>query len=615
MDPTGAGRPPRSSAPPPTREAPASTSGTSSDATGRRSPRNPGLLAALPPKEPSSEGGNRPRAVIGVMGGMGAAAANQFGSLLIKLKTDAKSDQEHARVLLDQATDIPDRTAALNSGGPSPVPNMEASLKRLDAAGADLVAVTCNTAHGFIDDMQAAIGKFGLKLELLHIASATIDELVRQKPEAKRIGLLATSGTVDSKLYENHAEKMGKEFEWVYPSEDSQASKVMAGIYEHVKAGDLAGGQKLLLEAAQELRNNGADAILLACTEIPLVLQTGDVQDASGGDLPMIDTLASLAKAALDRAETKESRLVTPVGTFTAQPAGAESAGLAQAAQEATTTEAGQRRRIGVMGGMGPAAAMQFSEYMVTFNEAARKDQDHIPMMVDQATDIPDRTKAILSGGTNPGEEMGKSLRRLVAAGAHEIVMTCNTAHHFAGEMQKIIDDENLGVNIIHIVDATMKLLDVQAPNAEKVGLLATSGTVTTGIYQSKAVDRQWLVPDEATQEDQVMSGIYEGVKANDFEGGAAKLKQAAQELADAGADAILLACTEIPLVLRTGDIKNREGKVIPLIDTLEAQAREAIERSNAPLAATAGTVAEVAAGLRAEHQRALEQSEQSGLS
>lgn len=585
------------------------TRANASSLTGVRPPtgRIRDVASILTARAQPPEGSRPPRAVIGVMGGMGAAAANQFGSLLIELKTDAKSDQEHARVLLDQATDIPDRTAALNSGGPSPLPAMEASLKRLDKGGADLVAVTCNTAHGFIDGMQEVIEKFGLKLELLHIASATIDELLRQKPDAKTIGLLATSGTVDSRLYENHAEKMGEDFEWVYPQPDVQQSKVMAGIYDYVKAGDLEGGRELLLEAAQGLRENGADAILLACTEIPLVLKTGDIKDASGTDLPMIDTLASLAKAALNRAETKQSRLVTSAGTFTAQPAGAESLGLAQAAQEAMAQESGQRRRIGVMGGMGPAAAMQFSAYMVKFNVTAQKDQDHVPLMVDQATDIPDRTGAILRGGADPSAEMGKSLRRLVAASAQEIVMTCNTAHHFAGEMQKVIDDENLNVNIIHIVDATMKLLDVQAPGARKVGLLATSGTVNTGIYQDKATDREWLIPDDATQKNQVMSGIYEGVKANDFESGAAKLKQAAQELADAGADAILLACTEIPLVLKTGDVTNQEGKVIPLIDTLEAQAREAIKRSEAPLATTPQTISQIAQGLRDAFQKALD--------
>lgn len=544
------------------------------------------------------EDGTGPRrtgAVIGVMGGMGPAASNQFGHQLIDLKTGAKTDQQHARVLLDQATDIPDRTGAILSGGPSPVKNMEQSLKRLDAGGADIVAVTCNTAHHFFDDMQRAIDKFGLKLTPLHIVDATMKELEAQKPGAKRIGLLATSGTLDSKIYENRAAQNGLDKEWVYPSPQMQEKAVMAGIYEGVKAGKDELGRELLLQAAQELKGKGVDAILLACTEIPLVLKTGDIKGADGKDMPLIDTLGSLAKEALAKADSMPGRIATPSGSFSVEPSGPS--GFVQAIAAFFMGEAERPRRIGVMGGMGPAAAMQFSDYMVKFNTAAKTDQQHVPMMVDQATDIPDRTAAILSGGRSPVDEMAKSLKRLAKAGADEIVMTCNTAHFFFPEIQKVIEQEKLKVNVVHIVEATMKLLDQQAPGASNIGLLATSGTVNTGVYQNhaSAEGRQWMTPAKDTQEKQVMAGIYEGVKTGDMVKGREHLKAAAQELADKGADAILLACTEIPLVLKTGDIKNKDGKVIPLIDTLEAQAREAIARAKVPVPATPGILKQIA--------------------
>lgn len=540
-------------------------------------------------------GPRRTGAVIGVMGGMGPAASNQFGHQLIDLKTGAKADQQHARVLLDQATDIPDRTGAILSGGPSPVKNMEQSLKRLDAGGADLVAVTCNTAHHFFDDMQRAIDKFGLKLSMLHIVDATMKELEAQKPGARRIGLLATSGTLDSKIYENRAAQNGQAKEWVYPDADTQKGAVMAGIYDGVKAGKEDLGRELLLSAAKELQAKGVDAILLACTEIPLVLKTGDIKGADGKDMPLIDTLGSLAKEALARADAMPGRIATPSGSFSVQPA--EPSGFVQAMAKFFVGEPERPRRIGVMGGMGPAAAMQFSDYMVKFNTEARTDQQHVPMMVDQATDIPDRTAAILSGGRSPVDEMAKSLKRLAKAGADEIVMTCNTAHYFFPEIQKVIEQEKLKVNVVHIVEATMKLLDQQAPNARNVGLLATSGTVNTGVYQNhdSARGRQWMTPAKDTQEQQVMAGIYEGVKTGDLDKGRDLLKAAAQELADKGADAILLACTEIPLVLKTGDIKNKDGKVIPLIDTLEAQAREAIARAKVPVPATPSVLKQIA--------------------
>lgn len=564
------------------------------------------------PQAPATDAGPpRSSTVIGVMGGMGPAASNQFGHLLIDLKTDAKKDQQHARVLLDQATDIPDRTGAILNNGASPVKNMEESLKRLDRGGADLVAITCNTAHHFFGDMQRAIDKFGLKLTLLHIVDATMKELEQQAPGAKKIGLLATTGTLDSKIYENRAAENGHNKEWVYPEPNTQANAVMSGIYDGVKTGNNEKGRELLLAAAQELKNKGVDAILLACTEIPLVLKTGDLKNAKGADLPLIDTLGSLAKEALAKAESTPSRLATPSGSFSVMQSGLSS--FVQSVATALNGEPERPRRIGVMGGMGPAAAVQFSDYMVKYNTAATKDQQHVPMMVDQATDIPDRTAAILTGGQSPVEEMGKSLRRLAQAGADEIVMTCNTAHFFFPKMQEIIDREKLNVNVVHIVDATMKLLDQQAPDAKNIGLLATSGTVNTGVYQNRAQElteqhgakeRTWMVPSQGAQQ-QAMDGIYKGVKAGDNEMGKDLLSKAAQELANNGADAILLACTEIPLVLKTGDIKNPEGKVIPLIDTLEAQAREAIDRARVPVPATPGILSEVAKLLCVPHDDA----------
>lgn len=542
----------------------------------------------------------RHRAVIGVMGGMGPAAANQFGNQLIQLK-DAKTDQEHARVLLDQATDTPDRTGAILQGGPSPVKNMEACLKRLDQGGADLVAVTCNTAHHFFDDMQNAIDKFGLKLQLLHIVDATMDELERQVPGAKRIGLLATTGTLDSGIYQIRAEQTGQNKEWVLPDGAIQAA-VMDGIYKGVKTGDNDFGRKHLLAAAKALQLQGVDAILLACTEIPLVLKTGDIKDAHGTDLPLIDTLASLAKAALSRAESTPARIATPVGCFSAMQAALST--FTQSVTSLLQGEPERPRRIGVMGGMGPVATMQFSDYMVKYNTGTKRDQDHVPLLLDQATDISDRTGAILNGGHSPVEEMGNSLRRLARAGANEIVMTCNTAHHFEPDMQKIIADEKLPVKLIHIVDATMKLLDQQAPGARNIGLLATTGTVNSKVYQNKAVGRCWMQPSEETQKE-VMAGIYKGVKAGKLAEGGDLLRKAAQELANNGADAILLACTEIPLVLKTGDIKNAAGKVVPLIDTLAALAREAIQCSQVPVPATPGVIRRLAELLRPGHDAA----------
>ena len=563
-----------------------------------------GLLAASPsaqaacPVEAESDSPPRrqtlpqPRSVIGIMGGMDPVKANAFGQKLIEHKQDAIGDQAHARVLLDQAADIPDRTAAIRDGGSSHVKNLQASLQRLDRGGADIVAVTCSTAHHFFDDMQGVIDKFGLKLELLHTVDATMAELEKQAPNAKKIGLLTASGALDAKIYEQRSAQIGCTRKWISLDPGALQHRGTADIYQGVMASNNELNEGQLLIAARELAHQGVDAILFDCTEIPSLLKNANIRNEAGEVVLLINTLDALAEQALNRAETKQSRLTTSRGCFDVVAEGLTSFVLSASTLINGTPE--RPRRIGVIGGMGPAAAMQFSTYMVQFNEGAAIDQQHVSMLLDQATDIPDRTKAILKGGPNPTREIVASLNRLVNAGADEIVMTCNTAHYFFPQLQEEIARNRFGTNPIHIVDATMKLLDEQAPHAKNIGLLATTGTLDTRIYQDHAGERTWKLPSKETQENCVMHGIYDGVKVGNNQLGREQLLTAARELVRDGADAILLACTEIPLVLQNGDIRNSAGDAVPLIDTLEALAREAIARSRIPVPATPGLVQQI---------------------
>lgn len=573
----------------------------------------PGMPAARKPwasTSPSQPTAQRSRAVIGVLGGMGPAAANMFLDKTISLKADARSDQEHARVLLDQATNVPDRTAAIAACNKSPVRPMVDSLKRLDKGGADVVAITCNTAHKFHDDLLTAVERYGLRLELLHIVDATMKELFAQKPGAKRVGLLATSGTVNQRIYQERAEALGysDKIEWVIPTAEFQ-DRVMEGIYGGVKAGDNDLGRRELLAAAEHLKEQGVDAMLLACTEIPLVLKTGDTTTDAGEAIPMIDTLEALAKEALGRAETmKHPRALAgkqPIRVLSAVTA------FTMKVDRFFHGEPERPRIIGDIGGMGPAAAAMFSRYMVTHNKSAKSDQEHTRLLLDQATDIPDRTAAIKAESLEPVVEIGKSLRRLAKAGATDIVMTCNTAHHFFPQLESIIRDEHLNVNLIHIVDATLSLLDKMKPGARKVGLLATDGTLEQKIYQRRATEQgrefEWVIPEPSVQK-KVMDGIYKGVKAGNNALGTKLLEEAAKHMKDKGVDAMLLACTEIPIALEHVNITDNRGEPIPMVDTLEAQARMCIERAKEPIPATPGLLHQIGQLLTACHTRAHEE-------
>jgi aspartate racemase len=221
--------------------------------------------------------------VIGVLGGMGPLATVDFLRKLVEA-TPAMRDQEHVPVVVSSIPQVPDRTAAYRGEGESPLPALLASGQRLAAAGAGLVVMPCNTAHLWFDALQRA-----LALPMLHIVDAALDELAALDDRPERVGLLATDATLSSGLYVN---RTGAGVQWLLPTADEVARFVEPGIAA-VKGGRSEAGRELLRAAAQGLERRGARALVLACTEIPLVL------DRDSSELPLVDATAALARAAV----------------------------------------------------------------------------------------------------------------------------------------------------------------------------------------------------------------------------------------------------------------------------------------------------------------------------
>lgn len=236
------------------------------------------------------------RGVVGVLGGMGPLATIDFMHKMLRA-TPAASDQEHVPVVVSSIPQVPDRNAAWRGAGDSPLAAMLASGRRLAEAGAGLVVMPCNTAHLWFDDLQHRLG-----LPMLHLVDVALAEALAVAGPGARIGLLATDATLDAGLYQAR-EVRDAEFEWLLPTPRQRADWVMPGIAA-VKAGDLARGGALLHQAALALAQRGAQALVLGCTEIPLVL----APDTS--PLPVIDATAALARRAvawsLAQRETRE---------------------------------------------------------------------------------------------------------------------------------------------------------------------------------------------------------------------------------------------------------------------------------------------------------------------
>ena len=223
--------------------------------------------------------------VLGVLGGMGPLATLDFMHKLLAA-TPAATDQEHVPVVMSSIPQVPDRTAAFRGEGASPLPAMIASGRRLVDAGAGLIVIPCNTAHLWYEPVRQALG-----LPMLHLVDAALEDALACTGPGGHIGLLATDATIASGLYLNRgpAGAGGPAIHWLLPTASEMVEQVMPGIAA-VKAGDRVRAAALLGATAQALARRGAQALVLGCTEIPLVL-TGD--DAP---VPLIDATAALAR-------------------------------------------------------------------------------------------------------------------------------------------------------------------------------------------------------------------------------------------------------------------------------------------------------------------------------
>ncbi|HUZ62869.1 MAG TPA: amino acid racemase [Acetobacteraceae bacterium] len=223
-------------------------------------------------------------------------------------------------------------------------------------------------------------------------------------------------------------------------------------------------------------------------------------------------------------------------------------------------------RILGVLGGMGPLASAQFMTRLTLLTPAER-DQDHIPAILWSDPRVPDRVAA-QRGGESPLPALLAGLRGLEAAGCGAVAMPCNTAHGWFDAMQAAT-----ALPILHIVDATAAELR-RVGITGTVGVMGTTATLAMRLYQDRLERQGWpcITPTEAEMRDLVSPAIA-AVKANRVEATYEPLMRCARHLADRGAAAIVLGCTEIPLGIAA-------GPAVPglaFIDTIDALARAAI--------------------------------------
>lgn len=216
---------------------------------------------------------------LGVIGGLGPMATAYFLELIVAM-TDASRDQEHPEIIVMNIPSIPDRTAyILGKSSENPVIPMVALGKQLKELGVSVIATPCITAHYFHEQLQK-----GIDLPVIHAIRATAATM--KDAGIRRVGLMATDGTVQSGIFQKEVEAAGMEM--LLPSPTAQA-KVMSIIYDYVKAG-LTPDMSLFEDVQQELFESGAEVIVLGCTELSLLKK--DYPLGSG----ILDALEVLAR-------------------------------------------------------------------------------------------------------------------------------------------------------------------------------------------------------------------------------------------------------------------------------------------------------------------------------
>lgn len=224
-------------------------------------------------------------------------------------------------------------------------------------------------------------------------------------------------------------------------------------------------------------------------------------------------------------------------------------------------------RTVGVLGGMGPAATIDFMAEVLRLTGAA-EEQDNVRLIVDSNPALPNRHAAISGTGPSPGPLLAEMARGLQRAGADILVMPCNTAHAFQADIEAATS-----LPFIGMIDAVAEVVARDHPAARRIGVLAAAGCLDARLYETALArsGREAVVPTGELR-DRFMALVYR-IKAGDTGGEVrAGMAAIAQALVDQGADVLVAGCTEVPLALGAGDVG------APLISSTEVLARRAIE-------------------------------------
>ena len=226
-----------------------------------------------------------------------------------------------------------------------------------------------------------------------------------------------------------------------------------------------------------------------------------------------------------------------------------------------------EQKTAGVLGGMGPEATVDFMAKVIALTDASC-DQDHVRMLVDHNPHVPNRQDAILGDGEDPGPVLADMAADLESIGADFLVIPCNTAYVFEDAILAATH-----IPLISIIGVSIAAAQDRAPDAERIGVLATDGCLKAGVFQA-GLDAAGLAAELPTEDElrefmALISAIKAGKQTDET---ARKMAHLAEALVARGAGAVIAGCTEIPLVL------DQDAVSVPLISSTDALAEITVQ-------------------------------------
>jgi aspartate racemase len=465
----------------------------------------------------------------GIIGGLSPIADADLLSKLIEA-TERQPDAGQFEIVFEQRP-----FARVVGPSAATTARMLYIFNRIDsfkAQGIGTVVLPCFLSHTFMDEL-----KENSPLPIADMIEVLRSHVRGMLPTRRRIGVLTSAPLREQKLFERYFPP--GEFEILHAHPRNGVDLVTEAVYGRngIKSGNRRGHSiDLLREACMDLIWQGAQVLLPGVTELALV--AGELGPLS---VPVLDPHRVFAQ-----------HLVTEPAASVERPF-----------------------KLGVVGGVGPAATVDFLRKVVS-NTPASRDQDHLRLLVEQNPQIPDRTEHLLGDGMDPTLALYATCKKLQAGEADLIAIPCNTAHAFVAALQSELD-----IPIMNMLTVTVKHIREDFPAMQKVGLLATSGTVSSGVYRRALQDHglQEVVPSPEAQV-RVMNAIYgpEGIKAGFISASSvAAVDAAIDDLIAQGAEIVILGCTELPLLLPDPERTTTRGNRVRLVDPTDILAKRCV--------------------------------------